>query len=322
MHDAYHEEVQVQLVELGLGNEDGSITQDILDNPINIHNAMSTYIDWYTKAHADHIRYLKEDGKYQTILNCVLRSFMKLATTTRDNHDIYVFGFALDTTHDTQGKTLNCMWGTPEMLEIQDQYAPNIKEKIADLEAMLRYSSFRCIHKQYVDGKHCRVKLVCKEAVAVGSFVKQAGALQIHLLNWPDNVPFPAKEEWIQKLVDGSLSKKEQQELTVICFKHWTADERALPADNQQWIPIVQSSNSSDLGYACNSEDWLKKHDIDEQDIDEAGTEQAQEKGKACAVEQAKKGGEEESQSPILLKGPSKHTLPAAPPSSSPHKAP
>uniref|UniRef100_A0A0W0F820 Uncharacterized protein n=1 Tax=Moniliophthora roreri TaxID=221103 RepID=A0A0W0F820_MONRR len=346
---------------------------------------MSAYIDWYTKAHADYIRYLKEDGKYQTTLNCVLRPFMKLATMTRDNHDIHVFGFALDTTHDTQGKTLSCMWGTPEMLEIQNQYALNIKEKITNLEAMLRVSQMnQCgidvsyhytaliprLEAPYIEkgarDRHraiwtaimkAETQLVCKEAVAVGSFVKRAGALQICLLNWPDNVPFPglggvgprglrkdhykqflpAKEEWIRKLVDGSLLKKEQQEPTVVCFECWTAGGFFSVVVIFQWIPIVQSSNGSDLGCACDSEDWLKKHSrwdgkskkVNEQAGKEhAGKEQAQEKGKAHAVEQAEKeGGEEESQSPIPLKaytskGPSKHTLPAAPPSSSPHKAP
>uniref|UniRef100_A0A0W0FMN6 Uncharacterized protein n=1 Tax=Moniliophthora roreri TaxID=221103 RepID=A0A0W0FMN6_MONRR len=78
IRNSYHEEVWNQLVHLQLGDEDGTISKDILSNPVNVHNAIHWYIDWYMTTHADHIRYLKEEEKYQMTLKHVLGPFNKL----------------------------------------------------------------------------------------------------------------------------------------------------------------------------------------------------------------------------------------------------
>ncbi|ESK81308.1 hypothetical protein Moror_12126 [Moniliophthora roreri MCA 2997] len=148
IRNSYHEEVWNQLVHLQLGDEDGTISKDILSNPVNVHNAIHWYIDWYMTTHADHIRYLKEEEKYQMTLKHVLGPFNKLAITICNNHNIHVFGFVIDTMRDLQGKTISCLWGTLEILDLKDCFPININEKIADFEAMLRVSE---MNKQGVD---------------------------------------------------------------------------------------------------------------------------------------------------------------------------
>ncbi|KAF8074782.1 hypothetical protein FPV67DRAFT_1445808 [Lyophyllum atratum] len=111
-------------------------------------------LDWYDNGINLYVEKKREKGNLPALTSRILDPFIKMSRQVRDQYNLQVFGWLIDTERDAHGATASVAWGgSDEYKELRAEYSTVLTQQASDYEGMFKHKDLRDRERAVAKGR-------------------------------------------------------------------------------------------------------------------------------------------------------------------------